>query len=133
MNIRPDEQTLISYVYGELGDKDKLQVEAYAKEHPDLLKELKAMSDTRDLLGAVGDKEVIVPSVFSGESNVRPLWQTTTFRVAVSIAASFLIVMVAGRLIGMEIAYGSGELKISFGSTHSPVQLVQKPGLAPED
>jgi hypothetical protein len=124
MNYKPDENTLIAYLYGELDGKEQEKLAQYFQEHPEELKHIQALSQARDLIGAVNDKEVIAPPVFSdGYSHGRPLWQSAPVRWVAGMAASFLFLMVAARLIGMEIYYSQGELRISFAKKQEvPVQ-----------
>jgi len=56
-------------------------------------------------------------------SHGRPVWQSATVRWVTAMAASFLFLMVAARLIGMEIYYSRGEARITFGKKEAaPVQ-----------
>jgi len=114
MNYKPDESTLISYLYGELSDKEKAKLENYFRQHPEELAKLRALSDVRDVMSHAQDKEVIAPPVFVDDSNVRSLWQSSYFKISLGIAASILFLLVAGKILGPEISYSSGELKISF-------------------
>lgn len=116
MNYKPDESTLISYLYGELSDKEKTKLENYFQQHPEELAKLRALGDVRDVMSHTQDKEVIAPPVFVDDSNVRSLWQSSYFRISVGIAASILFLLVAGKILGPEISYSSGELRISFGN-----------------
>jgi hypothetical protein len=60
------------------------------------------------------------------DAKVVSFWQNSYFKTMMSIAASLLFIMVAGRLLGTEINYSSGELKISFGGKkEQPTQLMQ--------
>jgi hypothetical protein len=126
MNYKPDEGTLISYLYGELSADEALKVQAYLQAHPEALKKLQALGDTKNILHQVQDKEVIAPPIFMDDAKVVSFWQNSYFKTMMSIAASLLFIMVAGRLLGTEINYSSGELKISFGGKkEQPTQLMQ--------
>jgi hypothetical protein len=116
MNYKPDESTLISYLYGELSDKEKTKLENYFQQHPEELAKLKEFADVRAIMTHAQDKEVIAPPVFVDDSNVRPMWQSSYFKISMGIAASILFLLVAGKLLGPEISYSKGELKISFGN-----------------
>jgi hypothetical protein len=50
-----------------------------------------------------------------GESKQRFLWNAPYLKTIVSIAASLLLIIVAGKLSGMRIQYQASELRISFG------------------
>jgi hypothetical protein len=115
MNYKPGESTLISYLYGELSDKEKAKLENYFQQHPEELTKLRAFGDVRDVMSHAQEKEVIAPPVFVDDSNVRSLWQSSYFKISMGIAASIIFLLVVGRVLGPEISYTKGELKISFG------------------
>ena len=116
MNYKPDENTLIAYLYGELDEKEQEKLALYFQEHPEELKHVQALAQARDIMGAINDKEVIAPPVFMDDhSHGRPIWQSATVRWLSGMAASFLFLMVAAKLIGMEIYYSGGEARITFG------------------
>lgn len=125
MNYKPDENTLIAYLYGELDEKEQEKLAQYFREHPEELKHVKALAHARDIMGAINDKEVIAPPVFMDDhSRGRPIWHSSTVRWITGMAASFLFLMVAARLIGMEILYSRGEVRISFGKKQEvPAQI----------
>jgi hypothetical protein len=124
MNYKPDENTLIAYLYGELDEKEQEKLARYFQEHPEELKHVQALAHARDIMGTVGDKEVIAPPVFKDNpSPGRSVWQSVTMRWITGMAASFLFLMVAARWIGTDIYYSRGELRISFGKKQEvPVQ-----------
>jgi uncharacterized protein (DUF1778 family) len=122
MNYKPDEGTLIAYLYGELDAKESEKVAMYLEQHPQEKAKLNSLSDVSGIMGNIRDKEVIAPPIFLGDSDSKPLWNQGYFRVITGIAASILFILVAGRLLGPEISYTNGELKISFGkNSNQPV------------
>ncbi len=128
MSYKPDEATLISYLYGELDANQTEKVLYYFQQHPEELKQFHQMANTLDVMRAVEDKEVIAPPIFDGQdANVRPFWQSTYFKTSMSIAASFLLIIVAGKLSGLEVNYSSGELRISFDSKQPVKQEMVQP------
>jgi len=126
MNYKPDEGTLISYLYGELDAAEAEKVVEYLNQHPEELKNLQQLSDVKNSMKQIQDKEVIAPSIF-GDVSSRQIhfWQSSYFKTMMSIAASFILILVAARLIGPEITYSSGELKISFNDSKKIEQVVQ--------
>jgi hypothetical protein len=126
MSYKPDESTLISWMYGDLEGAERARVDAYFAEHPDELKAVRQLQSVRDVMGHAGDKEVIAPPLIMDDSpRVVSLWNTSWFRAAASIAASFLLILVAGKLLGPEIRVANGELRISFSD--KPVEDVRMP------
>ena len=137
MNYKPDEATLISYLYGDLDAKETEKVLNYLNQNPEELKNLQQLMDVRNVLKHTEDKEVIAPPIFMDQaSDASRFWHTNYFRTIMSIAASFLLLLVAARLIGPEISYSKGELRISFNGA-APVEQIQvqpsTSGLTPND
>jgi len=130
MKYRPDESTLISWMFGDLDEAERAKVDSWLAENPEEMKRLRAMQFASETLSRVQDKEVIAPPLIMDDSpRVLPLWRSTWFRSVVSIAASFLLILVAGRLLGPDISYMNGELKISFNGAKQPVQAPVENGI----
>ena len=116
MNYKPDEATLIAYLYGELDSAEQLKVAEYLQKNPEERKRLEEWSFTQSVMARLHDKEVIAPPIIFGEdSNHVPLWKENYFRMSLGIAASLLFFLVAARLLGLSASYSPGELKIGFG------------------
>jgi hypothetical protein len=115
MNYKPSENDLMAYLYGELEGAEKEAFDKYLFDHPETRLELERLQQMRTMLSQVKDKEVIAPPIFVGESKSRFLWNAPYFKTIISIAASLLLVILAGRLSGMRIHYQDSELRISFG------------------
>ena len=130
MNYKPDESTLIAFLYGELNEKETKKLEAYFQQHPEELAKLRGMDEVREVMSHAQDKEVIAPPVFVDETGIKPLWQSSYLRVSMGMAASILFLLVAGKLLGPEINYSNGELRISFGKKAE--QPMQPAGLTEE-
>lgn len=134
MNYKPDESTLIAYLYGELDAKEAEKVQEYLNHNPEVLKKLQGLNEVRSALSHAGDQEVIAPPIFmDATSHASRFWQSGYFKTVMSIAASILFLLVAARLIGPEISYSSGELRISFNGNkqiEKPVEQVIIPSLS---
>jgi hypothetical protein len=136
MNYKPDEGTLMAYLYGELDAAESEKVMEYLHEHPEELKYLQQMAGVRHVMKHVQDKEVIAPPIFDhGTAKQIHFWQSGYFKTMMSIAASFILILVAARLIGPEITYLSGELRISFNNSKKiePVEQPEQTSLTPLD
>ena len=128
MNYRPDESTLISYLYGELDAKENEKVQHYLQAHPEEREKIKQLVGVQELMRKIEDKEVIAPPVFMDDAPRSPsVWFNGYLKTVIGIAASFLLLLVAAKLLGTEINYSQNELKISFGGskTEQPIQQVQ--------
>lgn len=124
MGYKVSEQDLMAYLYGELEGKDKEMVEQYLLENPEARLELEKLKQLRHALGHVKDKEVIAPPIFVGDSRPPFIWNAPYFKTVVSIAASLLIIMLVGKLSGLQIGYADSELRISFGKPIAPKKNV---------
>ncbi len=126
MNKKPDEGRLMDFLYGELAGEEREAVASYLKQHPEEQARLDALLFTRKALAGLPDKEVIAPSfIFDEASTQRPFWKETYFRTTLGIAASFLIVMISARLIGLEIRSSGNEIRIGFGELKPKQELPQ--------
>lgn len=119
MSYKPSEHDLMAYLYGELEGAEKDAMDKYLFEHPEMRFELERLQQTRTMLNQVKDKEVIAPPIFVGEGKSTLFWNAPYFKTIVSIAASLLLVLLAGRLLGLRIQYQQSELRIGFGETQS--------------
>ena len=116
MNNRPDESILISWLYGELDEVEKAKVEKYFQENPDELKKMQQLRGVSEIMGNIQDKEVIAPPLFMDDDvKVVSFWRSNSFKTVMSIAASFLVLIVAARLLNVNIHYSGNEVRISFG------------------
>ncbi|NOS55615.1 MAG: hypothetical protein HOP37_05085 [Cyclobacteriaceae bacterium] len=132
MNYKPDEGMLMAYLYGELTATEAEKVQSYLQQHPEELKKLQGLGELRTVISHIQDQEVIAPPIFMDDANVKPLWQSNYFKTVLSIAASLLLLMVAGKFLGTEISYSNGELAINFGGKKEPVKEIVQPSLTEE-
>ena len=124
MGYKATEQDLMAYLYGELEGKEKEMVEQYLLENAEARLELEKLKQLRHALNNVKDKEVIAPPIFVGDSRPPFIWNAPYFKTIISIAASLLIVMLVGKLSGLQIGYTDNELRISFGKQTVPREAV---------
>lgn len=128
MNYKPDKQELMAYLYDELEGAEKERVEQYLVEHPEDLKELQQLRGVSSMLRSVKDKEVIAPPIFIPDANERRFWDAPYFKTVTSIAASLLIVLLVGKLMGTRVTVSESEFRISFGD--QPVERGESPAVA---
>ncbi len=127
MNYKPDEATLISYLYGELDSSEQLHVEQYLQKNPEEKKRLEEWMSARDIMAFLPDKEVIAPPIIVGADTAKPWWKENYFRMPMGMAASLLLFLVAARLMNLSATYSQGEVRIGFGAYQKAEQ--PKPGL----
>jgi hypothetical protein len=129
MSYKPDEKAWMSYLYGESDGEEKEEIEQYLLENADARIEFEKFQTLRRMMSSVEDKEVIAPPIFVGEEKQRFMWNAPYFKTVISIAASLLIIIVAGKLTGTQMSFSNNEFKLSFGELkkQSSVQEVQAP------
>jgi hypothetical protein len=115
MNFKPDESLIVAYLYGELGEDERKQVEAYLAGNPEALKEIQILQQIRKGLSSVQDKEIIPPAMVWGQSSNR-LWHAPYFKTLIGIAATITLLLAAGWLTGLNFRFTEGELRIAFGT-----------------
>jgi len=134
MSYKPDQQAWMDFLYGELAGAEKERMENYLSTNAEARQEFENFKQLRSMLGSVKDKEVIAPPIFVGDSKQRFFWNTPYVKTIVSIAASLLLIMVAGKLLDIRISSGGNEFKISFGApaVTQPVQVTPASTLTAE-
>lgn len=126
MSYKPDESALMAYLYGELQGEEKKYVEKYLSENPEAMKSVQEMMDVRKILSVVKDKEVIAPPIVLEDSKHRYFWNTPYLKTVISIAASLMLLLVAGKILDLRISVVDNVAQVSFGApvvkTVDPVQ-----------
>src|SRR5688572_2755734 len=132
MSYKPDESVLMAYLYDELSGEEKVLVEKYLLENPTAMKELESLKFLRSMMTHVEDKEVIAPPIVIEDSNQRFFWNAPYLKTNVSIAASLLLLMVAGSLMDIRMKYSDNQVSLSFGEQTEKVVAPSTSGMTPE-
>jgi hypothetical protein len=136
MNYKPDEKDWMAYLYGELEGEEKEKMDLHLLENAEARNEFEKFQKLRTIMSSVEDKEVIAPPIFIDGSKQRFLWNTPYFKVITSIAASLLLVLLAGKFTDTRISFSGNEFRMSFGETRiaKPTDSVDgiKASLTPE-
>jgi hypothetical protein len=115
MSYKPDEKDWMAYLYGELEGQDKEKIDQYLLVNAEARMEFEKFRKLRKMMGTLEDKEVIAPPIFVGDTRQRVLWNTPYFKTIVSIAASLLLIIVAGKITGTRVSVSNREFRLSFG------------------
>src|SRR5687768_3758092 len=115
MSYKPDESVLMAYLYDELSGEERVLVEKYLLENPTAMKELESLQHLRKMMSTISDKEVIAPPIVVEETNQRFFWNAPYFKTISAIAASLLLLMVAGKILDVQMNYSGNEVSLSFG------------------
>ncbi|MBL7834267.1 MAG: hypothetical protein JNK18_09940 [Cyclobacteriaceae bacterium] len=129
MSYKPDESALMAYLYGELQGEEKRSVEKYLAENPQAMKDLQGMMDVRKILSVIDDKEVIAPPIVMEDSRQRYFWNTPYLKTVMSIAASLMLLLVAGKILDLRINFEGNSAQISFGEPAKTTGLPVQPAL----
>ena len=135
MSYKPDETVIVSYLYGELSPTEMDKVNQYFLDNPEELKKYNSLQETQAIISKLEDKEVIAPPIFMDDQiRTKPFWDSIYFKTVISIAASFFLLLLAGKFLGTEINASNGELRISFGNkAETPKEVAQLPVLTPAE
>jgi hypothetical protein len=124
MAYKATEQDMMAYLYGELEGSEKEAIEKYLLENDDARAEFERLKSLRLLMANVRDKEVIAPPLFLGDGRKVRLLDTPYIRTILSVAASLLLLMLVGRIVGMRVGWSDNELSIGFGAPAIQVEPV---------
>ncbi len=118
MNYKPEESTLISYLYGELSAEEKKKVEEYLSGNEEASKELEKLRSALGIIAKLKDKEVDVPTfTFNNSSNivVGSHSMAVFWKRSLAIAASIAIILFMGYLTRFNASFDDGGLQLTFG------------------
>lgn len=135
MSYKPDESVLMAYLYDELSGEEKVLVEKYLLENPTAMKELESIQHLRKMMSTISDKEVIAPPIVVEDGKQRFFWNAPYFKTITSIAASLLLLMIAGKIMDVQVSYSGNEVSMSFGKPASAKINEQplQPGLTADE
>src|SRR5258708_6199917 len=109
MSYKPNEATLIAYLYGELDSAEQIKVVGYLQQNPEEKKKIEEWSFTKMAMSRLQDKEVIAPPIILGEGDTdQRFWRERYFRMSLGIAASLFFFLVAAKLVGLSASYSHG-------------------------
>ena len=127
MKAKPDQNTLMAYLYDELDAIQKASVEAYLSQNPEAAEELQSLKDTRDILSNLDDVHPEIPSFeIPEDSHVIPLPIKSRsginpfIRNMLATAAMISFLLVVGALTQFKINYQDGNFSLGFGKESTP-------------
>lgn len=113
---------LLDYIYGEMSANEKKEFEVKLKSDNELQSEYKALTEVRDELESLKDKEVMEP--FSAWAKQRSSYwfkvnqkrRLVVFRPITAVAASLVILMLVGYLTNFTISMNNNGFHAGFGT-----------------
>jgi hypothetical protein len=116
MSYKPDERDFMAYLYNEMESPEKEKFERYLLENPEAQKNLAGFQRLSHMMGAVKDKEVIAPPIVIGDMNPKFNWNAPYLKTILSIAASLILIILVGRVAGIQASIADNEFRLSFGT-----------------
>lgn len=118
MSFKPTNEMLIDFVYGNLPEASKAQVEEAIKQDATLKQEVDELIEARTFLGRATEEEVLMPEQFSWatgkKGNASFLWPV------IGVAASITVMLLVGYFTRFSISYGA--FNLGFGQPQPAVQ-----------
>jgi membrane-associated HD superfamily phosphohydrolase len=125
MSFKPEEKDWMAYLYDELEGEEKQRMELYLLENPEARQELTRFENIRSVLRSIEDQEVIAPPIFIGETRQRSLWNSPGLKLALSIAASLILVILVAKFTGLRMDVSNNEFRLGFGEPET--KTIEKP------
>ncbi len=111
MSYKPTNEDLTAYLYGELDESKKAQLDQYFKERPEARTELEGMEETRLLMSQWEDEEVpALPGFIQPHENSEWLY----WRKYVAIAATILLIITLGWVSKFNMSYDENGFQAGF-------------------
>jgi hypothetical protein len=126
MSYKPDESTLLDYLYGELDPMERQQVAMYLAANPEVKRKLDELDQTRKLLGSLKDKSVVpsvllAPAPTTGPS--RQPWFSGFVKNAAAVTLLLGFLMGMGKLTGADVQLGASGFSLAFSEKPTPTLL----------
>lgn len=118
MNYKPEETTLISYLYGELSGEEQVKVEEYLSGNEEARRELEELKSTLSIVGQVKDREVEIPTFTFDQSSKIIVGGSSTsifWKKSMAIAASIALILFVGYLTRFNASVVDGGFQLAFG------------------
>jgi len=115
MDKQWDKSDLISYLYGEIDPKEKVELETALANDADLRRELEELKETKDIFGILPDKEVIVPELDFRENRLT-IPRHFPLRTLLAVAASITLLFIIGYATGFSFRVSKGEVALTWNS-----------------
>ncbi|MEM8939253.1 MAG: hypothetical protein AAGC64_07900 [Bacteroidota bacterium] len=121
MSYKVDKSKLMDYLYGELSDKEKKQIEKYLKENETARAEFKELKQVQTVLRRVNDREIEVPYFTFPQPTVAVGSARSTFwwRYAMGLTAGIVLLLVVGYLTSFRVSMDNNSIQIAFGKKES--------------
>ena len=117
----------MDYLYGELHENEKKELEMYLASHPELKQELDELQDVRSVLSHYPVEEpaaqmIMIPAQRAG---FKKYWQdfiqiflpqNEVLRTAYAVAVCLILIIAMGAIFNLQINYNSSGFALAFGA-----------------
>ncbi|GAB5527455.1 MAG: hypothetical protein Roseis2KO_53270 [Roseivirga sp.] len=111
MSYKPTNEDLTAYLYGELDESKRAQLDQYLKQQPEARTALEGMEETRLLMSQWEDEEVpVMPGFIQPYENSEWLY----WRKYVAIAATILLIITLGWVSKFNLSYDENGFQAGF-------------------
>lgn len=118
------QQYMMDYLYGELEGKELAEFEEMIRSNEKLRNELEELQDTRSMLQHLPaddpSEKLLFAGVESEAEEKRSSMLSSFMRRSIGIAASILILLIAGAATDLNFSVGSDGVQLSFGEQEPP-------------
>jgi len=112
MSFKPTNEQLIDFVYGNLSETERLQIEHAMVKDASIKEQVNAINESRSFLHNIEEQEVLEPEQFIWELTKSQKTQSVIWPIT-AIAASLTLLLIVAYATQFRISYGSFEL--AFG------------------
>ena len=128
MSTEDFSRDLITYLYDEMSMEERQQFEIAMENNPELKREFEELKGIRKGLASIHDKEVMEPFFLWGKNGLSS-WTAIfkrrnllIFKPFIAVAASLVLVLLAGYLTNFSIRYENKALFIGFNTSEGAEQ-----------
>ena len=122
MSFEPTNEQLIDFVYGNLPETERLQIEQAIEQNASVKEQVAALNESRFFLHNLEDDEVIEPDRFIWELSKKQQQKQRTLWPITAVAASLTLLLLVAYATQFRVSYGS--LELAFGNS-TPIELPQ--------
>jgi hypothetical protein len=121
---RPSDQQFIDFLYEELSSEEMEKMANYLAAHPKVREEINEIKRTRGILSELPDEEILEPNF--RDFTVQDIREQPTKRMPpnvwliTSIAASLLLLLIAGYVTRLNLSYSEEGFRLGFGQFEQP-------------
>ena len=123
MNKKPSPADLIAYLYDELGEVKRQEIEEYLAVYPKAMEEIENLQEARDVLRLIPKQAVDTPMILLSTPSA-PTRKLTWWRPAIGIAATFGFLLLAAGYSGIQIGHNQSGWYFNLGKAQPQKEIL---------